>query len=209
MTSFYNLSPVQLGAWAVMAVLVVKAIAHWLEARSLARRLRPIERRFEQLSRYMAGGGSPERVMSEARRVAEDTPLATMFEPTIRLRDAAGIRDQVEEAVQTLLGPLYAAAAHNELAGPRFGLAMTALGVLVRFSGASIGGSATSELAGVGLALVSTAMGITAAIIEAHAISHYLAPLESRLSVLGMGILLRASAPEDWRERRPEVIHVA
>ncbi len=209
MNSFYSFSLVQLCAWVVMAVLGLKAVAHLLEARSLARRMRPIERSFAHASQFMAAGGPPHRALAEARRAVDDTPLVTMFEPTLRLRDAVGMRDQVDEAVQELLGPLYAAAAHNELAGPRFGLAMTALGVLVRFSGAGAGGPASSELAGVGLALVSTALGITAAIIEAHAINHYLAPLEKRLGVLGMGMLLRAAAPQDQRERRPEVIHAA
>jgi hypothetical protein len=204
-----TLSPVQIGAWAVMLYLVVKAGAHWLEARGFVKRLRPVERRLNQVALFAAEHGAPRRALHEARLAVDETPLATMFEQTIRLQHAAGIRDQVEEAVQATLGPLHAAATHNELAGPRFGLAMTALGILVRFAGVSGAGVPVDELSGVGLALVSTALGITAAIIEARVIAHYLIPLEDRLAALGMRILLRTAHAPEAREHRPEVVHVA
>lgn len=198
-------------SYGVMAILIARAIVHRTEARSLASRLRAAKTELWEIASYLRDGGPRARGLAMARQAVGEFALADVFQFAGRTEDFWMIKTQVDEAVSAQFESLYDGCEQNELAGPRWGLLFTSLGIVLALMSASreTGSPANFELSSVALAMVNTGLGLGVAIIERSTLSRHVISLANELREVSTRILIEAARPIDMRHVEGEVTHVA
>lgn len=192
-----SITPAQLFSYALMLLLVARALEHAFEAWAQVRRLGRVASHLTAISDDLKAGHVPLDVaLAQAIDIVKGGPLSDVFRITGRIRISGGIREQIDDALTAAFGRLHAAVVANEAAGPRCGLALTALGIVLHFSGASQEG-----LANVGIALVTTGLGMLVAVLEALTLNAAIIPTAERLRSAASSILIQAAWPEEHPDR--------
>lgn len=187
----HSITLAQLFSYTLMMLLLARAFAHAFEARARTKRLKPVAGQLTRIGLDLeAGHISAEKAIAEAQTIVARSPLEGLFSISGRIRVGGGIQEQVDEKITVALGRLHAAATANEAAGPRYGLALTALGIVLRFTGGS-----DAELSNVGIALVTTGLGMLVAVIEAWTLNGRIEPLADEVRRTATRILVHAAWP--------------
>lgn len=190
----------QILSYGLMLVLLARALAHGFAARAEARRLRPVIRDLQDVEGALREGLPSRQALARARAAVAGGPLRDLFRVSARLALSDGIRDQIDEVVTACLGRLNEAVMITELAGPRFGLALTAAGIVIHAAPQAGGsGPAGPELSTVGIAVVTTGLGMVVAIVASWTLNRTIIPLASDLRQVATSILVHVTWPEDPR----------
>jgi len=198
-------------SYGVMAILIARAIVHRAEARSLASRLRAAKTELREIADYLRNNGPRARGLAMARQAVEELALADVFQFAGWTGDFWIIKTQVDEAVCAEFESLYDACEQNELAGPRWGLLFTSLGIVLALMSVSrgTGSPANFDLNSVALAMVNTGLGLGVAIIERSTLARHVISLANELREISTKILIEAARQIDVRHVEGEVAHVA
>jgi hypothetical protein len=204
-------SIVEVVSYGVMTILIASALAHRNQARSLAKRLRVVVASLHHIVSRLREGEAAADGVSLAREAVDGLVLADVFHMAGRYQDFWVIKERVDQAIGAQFDPLFEACEQNELAGPRWGLMFTALGIVLTLAaaGREASGQGALDLSNVALAMVNTGLGLGVAIMERSTLAQYLTSLADELRAVLTMIVIEAGRPVEGRGYRSEATNEA
>jgi biopolymer transport protein ExbB/TolQ len=204
-------SAIELISYAVMGFLICRAIGHRIVARSVTMRLQTCIDGLQDVVEYLRRGESPAGGTALARRAAEGLALCNIFQLLPRYQNLAFIEQRVDESIQAEFGSLCDRCEHSELAGPRWGLLFTALGIMLTLITASNDSGALIKIDfnHIALAMINTALGISIANVERSTLAFHIMPIADKLRASAIAILIEANCTDERQRKSGEVRNAA
>jgi hypothetical protein len=204
-------SAVELISYAVMAFLISRAIGHRVEAITCKKRLLVCLAGLQGAANYLRSGEAPAGGTALARKAAEGLALRDIFQLSPRFQNLGFIEHKVDESIQAQLGSLYERCEQSELAGPRWGLLFTALGIMLTLITASndSGALVKIDFNHIALAMINTALGIFIANIERSTLAFHIMPIADKLRATAIAILIEANCADERQRKSGEVRNAA
>jgi biopolymer transport protein ExbB/TolQ len=198
-------SAVELITYAVMGFLIARAIGHRIAAFMHAEQHQTCVDGLQDAVEYLRRGESPAGGTALARRAAAGLALSKIFQLLPRYQDLSFIEQRVDEAIRVEFGSLYDRCEQNELAGPRWGLLFTALGIMLTLIAASddSGTLVKIDFNRIAMAMINTALGIFIANFERSTLAFYIMPFADEMRAAAIATLIEANCLNGW-QRKPE-----
>jgi biopolymer transport protein ExbB/TolQ len=206
-----KLSAVELISYAIMFCLICRAIEHRIAAFFAAKRLRPFQKQLDDVLKNLRRGDSSTAGLAIARQAGAKFGFTPVFYTLQRYRNLAFIEQRVDEVIHAQFGSLYDRCEHSELAGPRWGLLFTALGIMLTLVTASndAGALVKIDFNHIALAMINTALGISIANVERSTLAFHVMPAADKIRATAIAILIEANFTDERLHKSEEARNAA